>query len=269
MASKWEVSNMAYNRNKQNNYNKALNQYGQSIADLMDQWYANYNPISKYYFRSDDPNKEYERFVNDMTNERKNDLTQYMERNFNGIGGSNMWLDNYWGSTADDAMINNFVNSKYDAALEQLDRALKRGTLSQEGYNSALENLNTQKSGAFSSVGAIGQGLMDDYRNDLSEKATGFNSDIDNFTLNMYDSLNPDAFQQNFDNLYNQQKLNFENDFNLMTQDLNPFDVTQLIGDARVGQGVNNTQNDELLGAIEDTEKKKNDKVGLGNKGLF
>lgn len=225
------------------------------------------------FYKSKDKYVNYDAYVNDLinkfTNKQQNSLQNYMDSNFAGLGGSNIWADNYWNSKSDDDLVNNFINNEYNTALEQLDRALNRGTLTQSGYNDALNNLNLQKSGAQTTIGGIGQGIIDDYRNDLMNKANSFNTDIDNYKLSMYDSINSDAFQKSFDDLYNNQLNSFENDFNLQTQDLNPFDVTQIIGDARVSQGVNNTQPDQLLGAIEDNEKKKNDKVGLGNQGLF
>lgn len=266
---KWNATWKEYNANKKHNYDKALNQYGQSVADLMENWYNEYNPASKYYFRNDNKDKEYENFVNDMTKKRQDELTQYMDRNFTGFGGSNMWMDDYWNSASDDDYVNSFIDTQYNDAMEQLERALKRGTLSQSGYENALNNLNLQKSGAYNTIGSIGQGILDNYRNDLNTKVQGFASDIDNFNLNMYDQMNTDEFKSGIDNLYNDQLNSFENEFNLQTQDLKPFDISSIIGDARVAQGVNNTQTDQLLGAIEDTEKKKKNKVGLGNQGLF
>lgn len=207
--------------------------------------------------------------INEFTQQQKKAMENYMNQNFADLGTSNMWLDNYWNNGSDDEMVNNFITSNYDSALTQLDRALKRGTLSQSGYDNALENLNTQRSGAESTIGGISQGILDNYRTALTEKAQGFGQNLDNYDLSKYGQVSADKFANSFNDLYSNQQGNFENDFNLATQDLQPFDVSGIIGNARVAQGVNNTQNDELLGAIEDSEHKKDKKVGLGNKGLF
>lgn len=207
--------------------------------------------------------------IHEFTQQQKKAMENYMNQNFADLGTSNMWLDNYWNSGSDDEMVNNFITSNYDNALTQLDRALKRGTLSQSGYDNALENLNTQKSGAQSTIGSIGQGILDNYRTALSEKAQGFGQNLDSYDLSKYGQVSADKFANSFNSLYGDQQGSFENDFNLATQDLQPFDVSGIIGNARVAQGVNNTQTDELLGAIEDSEMKKDKKVGLGNKGLF
>lgn len=207
--------------------------------------------------------------IHEFTQQQKKAMENYLNQNFADLGTSNMWLDNYWNSGSDDEMVNNFITSNYDNALTQLDRALKRGTLSQSGYDNALENLNTQRSGAESTIGGIGQGILDNYRTAMQEKATGYHQNLDDYSLAKYGNVSADAFKSDFDKLYSDQQGSFENDFNLATQDLQPFDVSGIIGNARVAQGVNNTQTDELLGAIEDSEQKKDKKVGLGNKGLF
>lgn len=207
--------------------------------------------------------------IDTFEKDQKKAMENYLNQNFADLGTSNMWLDNYWNSGSDDEMVNNFITSNYDNALTQLDRALKRGTLSQSGYDNALENLNTQRSGAESTIGGIGQGIMDNYRTAMQEKATGYHQNLDDYSLAKYGDVSADAFKSDFDKLYSDQQGSFEGDFNLATQDLQPFDVSGIIGNARVAQGVNNTQTDELLGAIEDSEQKKDKKVGLGNKGLF
>lgn len=254
--------------------NKLAKEYGNT---QLDQDFANW--VKSY---SDDAgryriwaNKGYNPtgMKNDMINkfekEQKKAMENYLNQNFADLGTSNMWLDNYWNSGSDDELVNNFITSNYDNALTQLDRALKRGTLSQSGYDNALENLNTQKSGAYSTIGNIGQGILDNYRTAMQEKATGYHQNLDDYSLAKYGNVSADAFKSDFDKLYSDQQGNFEGDFNVATQDLQPFDISGIIGNARVAQGVNNTQTDELLGAIEDSEQKKDKKVGLGNKGLF
>ena len=106
------------------------------------------------------------------------------------------------------------------------------------------------------------------------QKVSAFDDDIEDLMrakafLEKYRAQEPVVFKSDFDKLYSDQQGNFEGDFNVATQDLQPFDISGIIGNARVAQGVNNTQTDELLGAIEDSEQKKDKKVGLGNKGLF
>lgn len=267
--------------NTQNNaLNKVANQYNNNklnndfAAWINSGGYDKENPsknfgIHKSNSGSFNQNGMRDDMISKFTDYNKRNLQNYMDNNFADLGTSNLWLNDYWNNQSDDNLVNNFINTNYDNALTQLDRALKRGTLSQKGYDSALNDLNTQKSGAYTTVGGIGQGIIDGYKTALTEKAQGYGQNIDKFNLGNYGQFNVDNFRNDFQNTYNDQLANFENDFNLMTQDLKPFDISGIIGDARVAQGVNNTQTDPLLNAIEDTEKKKDQKIGLGNKGLF
>ena len=255
------------------NYNNS--QLNQDFSNWLDNnGYENSGGYEEYGIRRS-KNKHFnsnamrDDMIHEFTQQQKKAMENYINQNFADLGTSNMWLDNYWNSGSDDELVNNFITSNYDNALTQLDRALKRGTLSQSGYDNALENLNTQKSGAQSTIGSIGQGILDNYRTALTEKAQGFGQNLDSYNLSKYGQVSADKFANSFNSLFGDQQGSFENDFNLATQDMQPFDVSGIIGNARVAQGVNNTQTDELLGAIEDSEKKKDKKVGLGNKGLF
>lgn len=255
------------------NYNNS--QLDQDFSDWLDNsGYENSGGYEGYgihksknkHFNSDAMRDD---MIHEFTQQQKKAMENYLNQNFADLGTSNLWLNNYWNSNSDDELVNNFITTNYDNALTQLDRALKRGTLSQSGYDNALENLNTQRSGAQSTIGGIGQGILDNYRTAMQEKATGYHQNLDDYGLAKYGNVSADAFKSDFDKLYSDQQGSFEGDFNLATQDLQPFDVSGIIGNARVAQGVNNTQSDELLGAIEDVEQKKDKKVGLGNKGLF
>lgn len=275
------ASGRIQNQRKQNTRRDAINKvskYGNSQLDTdFSNWlnnsgyensggYNDYRIASSKNFNSSGMRDD---MIHEFTQKQKQDLENYLNQNFADLGTSNTWLDNYWNTNSDNDYVNNFISTNYDNALTQLDRALKRGTLSQSGYDNALENLNTQKSGAETTIGNIGQGILDNYRTALTEKAQGFGANLDNYDLSKYGTVSADNFSKNFNDLYNNQQAGFESEFNLATQDLQPFDVSGIIGDARVAQGVNNTQTDQLLGAIEDVEKKKDKKVGLGNKGLF
>ena len=71
--SKWSASENAYRNNQRYNTNKALNAYGQDIADYINNYY-NENPnnlgYGKYYFRGANGENEYNKIINDLTNKR-------------------------------------------------------------------------------------------------------------------------------------------------------------------------------------------------------
>ena len=180
-----------------------------------------------------------------------------------------MWLNNYWTGNELNDMTNNFLSTNYNNALEQLDRAKQRGLLNTTGYNNAFNNLNNQLSAAKTTVGDLGKGILDDYKADLTNKAQGYMTDLSNYDLNKFNSINSDKWNEDFNNLYNQQKEGLESRFNQATNGLNLFDTSDLIGNARLTQGVGNNQSNDLYNAIEEQQQKKSKKVGLGNTGLF
>lgn len=269
---KWRASNNAYNENRAYNTNKALNTYGQDIADYINNYYDNNQDdlgYGKYYFRHDDRNKEYDKIINNLTDKNRNSLQQYLDNNFAGLGGSNTWLNNYWNGNEADDLINNFINTNYNDALTQIERAKNRGYLSAGGYNNAFNSLQNQMSAAKASVGDIGKGIIDDYKSDLTNKVQGYMTDLDNYNLNKRNSMSTTNWENDLANTYNDQKAGLENRFNLATNGLNLFDTSDLIGNARITQGVNNNQSDDLYNAIDEQQQKKSRRVGLGNKGLF
>ena len=268
MTSKWGASNKAWDENWDYNYKKALDEYNQRVADKINEYYKP-RDYGKYYFRHDDRDQEYNDIVNKLQNADTKAMQNYLDTNFAGLGGSNMWLNNYWNGNELNDLTNTFIANNYNDALAQLERAKGRGYLSAGGYNNALNNLNNQMSGAKATVGDIGKGILDDYRADLTNKAQGYMTDLDNYNLNRYDTINADKWQQDFNDLYNQQQQGLESKFNLATNGLNLFDTSDLIGNARLSQGVTNNQSDELYNAIDEQNQKKSKKVGLGNVGLF
>jgi hypothetical protein len=161
------------------------------------------------------------------------------------IGGPVLIRGNYTG------------NSKYDNEFAQKTNCIPSYIQGKIGTNI---NLGSIESAEISNIYVGSSNVLknDDGTYSLKNSSNEFN----------YPIIKSDDYLD-FDKLYADQQGNFEGDFNVATQDLQPFDISGIIGNARVAQGVNNTQTDELLGAIEDSEQKKDKKVGLGNKGLF
>ena len=81
--------------------------------------------------------------------------------------------------------------------------------------------------------------------------------------------LNPQQYGIEFNTALSEKQNQYQNDLDAATLGLNLFDTSDLVGNARVNFGVSNTQSNELMSAIEDNTKKKQNKVGLGNQGVF
>jgi hypothetical protein len=268
MTSKYEASRNAFEGSRRKNLERAGNEYNQRVVDAVNDWYNKTDP-GKYYFRNFNTDNEYNNIINNLADQDKKDMQKYLDTNFNGLGGSNMWLNNYWTGNELNDNIQNFINPQYEEALQQLDRAVGRGFLNSAGYSKALDNLNRQKSAAQTTVGDIGKGILDDYRTDLTNKTQGYLTDLSNYDLNKFNTINKDLWNTDFNNTYNQQKEGLQSRFDLATNGLNLFDTSDLIGNARLTQGVGNNESDELYNAINEQNQKKNKQFGLGNSGLF
>lgn len=238
--------------------NAAFADYLKNNADYGKVWKSKYDG-------SDYADKNVENFTNDQ----KLSLQNYLDDNFYDLGGSNTWLNKYYTNGFGQNNVDNLLDTQYNAALEQIDRAQKRGLLSDTGYQSALNNLNNQYSGSYSTVNNINQGIIDDFKNELTETAQGYMTDLSNYNLGKYNTMNTQNWSDNLQNVYDNQQNNYQSEFDNATQGMNLFDTSNIINNARVEQGVNNAQTDELESAIDDNFRQKGRKAGLGNTGVF
>jgi hypothetical protein len=190
------------------------------------------------------------------------------------------WQKNIWTDQADDAGINSYISDKYNSTLDQLDRAMKRGAINQYQYDLGLKDLGNQRNVMDSNAQLLGQGVLDRYRNDLTDKYNDIVSYVNGADTDGDDS--PDDYtnayslhsygydpKNSFNTAYNEQQNLFDNALLKQLQDLGSFDISQLIADAKVASGINNSMSNNLLNAIEDRENRKDQQIGLGNQGMF
>lgn len=270
-AKKWSTSKKAWNENREKNLQKASDTYSDNslVQALQDAINAKYdkNDYSKYYFRSDDSNKEFNDIVNNFTNKQKSNLQDILSNasvNYDPIYGGG-FNTNYA-----DQYVNDFLNSQYNDALEQLDRAKSRGTINDIGYNKAMNDLATQLSANKSLYGSIGRDIISGYNTGMQTNISNYQNLLDNYNLgNDYTRLNADAINNNLNTAYNNYLSGFENDFDAAMSGQTPFDVSGILGNAKVAQGVVNPQSNSLIDALSEQNTKKNQKVGLGNEGVF
>lgn len=217
--------------------------------------------------KSKDFNKQgmMDNIVNSFTQAQKDGMNKYLDN----LGYNWQNSGNFWSDDKDDAFIDNFISEKYDSALEQLDRALKRGSLNDSMYQSALNSLNDQRNIYNANAQDIGKNIMNNYGQNLLDAKDYYDTAVDNYDLSQFDSLNSNTINQKFNDIYNQDFMNLDNDLLRGLSSLGNFDIASLIGDAKVAGGINNMQGNNLLTAIEDTEKKKDQQIGLGNQGMF
>lgn len=271
MSDKWSTSEEAWNENRQANLNRVKDNYYDSdlIAALQDAINAKYDKydFTKYYFRDDDANQEYNDIINNFTKNQKNQLQNTLNT------ASQVYDPTYGGgfnSNYADQYVNSFLNDKYYDVVNQLDRAKSRGTLNDVGYNKAMNDLATQLSAGKSTYGSIGRDIISNYNTGMQNSIENYQNLLNNYDLgNDYGRLNQNTINNQLSDTYNNYLSGFEGDFNAAMAGQEPFDVSGILGNAKVAQGVTNPQNNSLIEAINDQNSKKKQKIGLGNEGIF
>ena len=115
---------------------------------------------------------EYEKYVLDKLNEEWNDLY-----------GQTDWQKSYLPSDVASNYVNTYLDDEYNNALEQLERAYKRGTLNDSQYDNAISKMGQHRNAANSTYGQIDDSLMDTYSQDLQTKANEYANDLQNWDL--------------------------------------------------------------------------------------
>lgn len=275
---KWKKANANYNNqwnnaatNLQNTTNSAL--VGGDNSDLLNDYLQHINDTYQAKgnsFRGQNTDMLIDSFVNKETEKRQNQLQNYLDNTYTGFGTTNAYLDDYWKTDADNDFNTQYLDDYYNQSLAQLDTAKNRGLLNDAGYNSALSALDRRRSAAAGEINTMTDDVINGYRDDLAAKVGDFQTAVDDYSLSTRKNNNMDAYNNQFNSLYNSQKSNFENDLNGAVSGFTPFDVSDILGNARNTQGIltGGSQNPEMLQSL-DGQKKNQNKVGLGNQGLF
>lgn len=270
------LSDRLYNRMRQDDTatQRLQDYFGDTadVSDLLDSYQSfldkriGQNP--DHFYRSD-WDKEFDNYITGETDKQQRLLQNYADKTFQGFGGSNSYLDDYWTNTADDAFVNNFLNTQQNLAQQKLDTARDRGFLNTAGYNNAMDQMNVRRKAANSEAQTLTGDVLSGYRDDLAGKVGGIMTDIGNYDLSMRGYLTPDKIDQTLDSTYGDQQRNFESDMYGALSGYQPFDVSNILANARNTQGVISTNNDsQLLGSMQDNAKNKN-KTTTGNQGIF
>lgn len=276
-AKKKAKSAKAYNKAIKGAENKLANDYNLGTdgnEDLLQGYYDALNNAyksNKKYFYKQDPNQIYNNYINDLTNKQKTQWQNEFNNMFQGYGKTNDYLDSLWSMDADKDFNQNYLDKYFNDTKTKLDSAKARGLLNEAGYNSALDTLNQRNSAASAGVNALTDSVINNYRDDWSNLAGNIQTSIDDYTLGQrHDNLG-EQWNNQYNELYGRQKEKFDNELNNALSGYTPYDVSDILANARNSQGVINpqaTDDSELLSALQEKESKKN-KVGLGNQGIF
>ena len=206
--------------------------------------------------------------VNDLNKSNQFDSTNY--------GYINNLMNNSQNYVGD------FLQNYYDDTYSQLEAAQKRGLLTDTSFNKGVDYLNNKNFSWNKSLDDDLNTLISDYGKQYNTSRDEYNEKRDSGIANLKESFLSD-YTGNFDELdelRNAKSIfdstyginNLYNDFTanaLSNTNSLPFDISEIIANAKIGSGINNVQSNELLQAIEDNEKQEEKKVGLGNQGVF
>lgn len=233
----------------------ALNRVNQGIQDL------DPNPYGAY---SDSLGST---IVNQATTDRRNQLTNQ----YNSIFSPNYSTTAIPDSTTG-GYIDQILNEQFDPLTAQLTNAQKRNTLTDTGYNAALERLNQKKSSARETVSNLGANILSGYRSGLDDLIKGGRSDISSLSLS--GQFDPESYKTRAGELVTRDMSNFGGALRNAVGNSQFADLTDLLNTGGAVQGATNPTAANPIGGGGSTtltpdEELATRKRGLGNTGAF
>ena len=176
------------------------------------------------------------------------------------------------GDTTDDQYITSFLNDRYNQAVLPVERAFARGTLNDLGYNSALSDLDTQRSAGLGRLNEVGQGLISGARDELRGIADEARNRAG--SLSLRDAFDPGFYQGRIDDATANALSNFGSNFDAAASGLQLFSPPTAISRGGVSQGITNPSASQNSGSIaaqilEQNQRDKTQTRGLGSTGAF
>ena len=200
-----------------------------------------------------------------LGNATTNQRTQYSNQVNNLFG--NDFANQKVSSTADDDLINSILGEQYNPALEQVQRAFERGTINDQGFQTAMNALNNQKTSANASLQTTGGGLLQAIRDSLSGVGNEARNAASNYQLGT--TFDPTSYTSRADSIYNEGIGGLEGSLRNAVGGQNFFDIGSILNQGRTAQGTANNSNRALFDAFAAEQKDKDKQRGLGTQGVF
>jgi hypothetical protein len=190
----------------------------------------------------------------------QNELDQFL-----GSGWENSYVDDSLGEST----INSILGQQYGDATGAIDRAYKRGTLTDTGQQYSLGQLGQQYNAGYSIMDDLRDGIVSGYRNDLVEQGNNAYNQLNTYSLG--DTFNSGDVQSNIGDFYKNQKAGFGGNFRADFGDQQLFDWNSLIQKGGINQGVTNQakSSPDVLAALSNRQVDEEDRRGLGSQGVF
>lgn len=167
--------------------------------------------------------------------------------------------------TADDPYINEILSGQYSNAQKALDYAKARGQLNDTGYSGAVQKLDSQKTGAQSTLDSLGSSViakdrtgLGNIKSDATTAANDYTLGGPTFDINPYSTKLTDAVGNYTKNL--------KGDITNALGGTQLFDTNDILLSGARAQGPQNLTTVSLPGA---PVKKNNTDRGLGSQGAF
>lgn len=169
---------------------------------------------------------------------------------------------------ADDPFLAAIIEEQFTDSDDYIRNALDRGVITQQGYDSALEELSGQRAGANARIQDIGLAELERGRGLLRDHATTARQGASQLRLG--DGFDPYSYQANIDRTQADFFANLGANLRANAPE-NLFDTSGLLGIAGAAQGAQNTAFDPngVAGLLDDDEDVDDDDEDEGENSAF
>jgi len=176
------------------------------------------------------------------------------------------WETTTIADTMDDPYLEAIRQSQFNEAQATLQRGQARGTLSDTGYNSALQTLNSKTPAAQAKLQQLGGGVLSTGRGDLGGIVNKAKTGASNYTLGSQFSLDP--YKSEFDTKKSGFESGLEGQVKGVTEGIDLYGVNDILAGASRNQGPS-TGASSLADVLASRKKNENSTRGLGSTGAF
>lgn len=206
----------------------------------------------------------YNTLINDETARKRRSLNQELDA-FAAPGFATSRV----ADTMDDPILNAILGEQYADASTSIMRARDRGNLSDFGFQTALGNLDTQKSTALSRLQGLGGGILEGFRTSLRDIAEQGRSRADAFQFG--DAYDPSTTRSALETAFADRSGRLEGDIRSALGGERLFNVGDILGRASTAQGAQNETRASpiMLAALAAREEDRAKRRGIGSQGVF
>jgi len=168
--------------------------------------------------------------------------------------------------TADDSILQSILNEQFQPASDAILRAFQRGNLTDQGFQTSNNQLDSQRDAGLARLQDIGGGVLGDFRNELNEVAgTGFGRAN---TFELGGNFDPSSTRSLIDSTFADQSGNLSGAVRNALGGEQLFNIEDIITRGGIAQGAQNAT-PALFDAFDKRNKEREKQRGLGSEGVF